>query len=92
MPPLAVWGSTLFMGLAATAFALAVMNRVQQFISSTRATLIYALELVWVGMLGYLAGEQLSLAGWVGCACILLGIVAGEQRLPRFLKKTRKPC
>src|SRR5262245_58595868 len=45
MPPLPVWGSALYMGGVATAFALAVMNRVQQFISSTQATLIYALEL-----------------------------------------------
>jgi len=81
MPPLPVWASALFMGVAATAFALAVMNRVQQFVSSTQVTLIYALELVWVGMLGYLAGEQLSLYGWIGCACILLGMVAGELRM-----------
>ncbi|MGH2493497.1 MAG: DMT family transporter [Ktedonobacteraceae bacterium] len=86
MPPLPVWGSALFMGVAATAFALAVMNRVQQFVSSTQATLIYALELVWVGMLGYLAGDQLSLFGWIGCGCILLGMIAGELRLSRLLK------
>lgn len=89
LPALPVWGSALFMGLAATAFALAVMNRVQQFVSSTQATLIYALELVWVGMLGYLTGEQLSLAGWVGCGCILLGIVAGELRLMKFADRKR---
>lgn len=87
MPPLPVWGSALYMGVAATAFALAVMNRVQQFISSTQATLIYALELVWVGILGCLVGEQLSIFGWIGCACILLGMVAGELRLPRLLRK-----
>ena len=87
MPPLLVWGSALFMGLAATAFALAVVNRVQQFVSSTQATLIYALELVWVGMLGYVAGEQLSLYGWIGCGCILLGMVAGDLRLSRFFSK-----
>lgn len=87
MPPLPVWGSALYMGVAATAFALAVMNRVQQFISSTQATLIYALELVWVGLLGSLVGEQLSFFGWIGCACILLGMVAGELRLPRHFRK-----
>lgn len=87
MPPLPVWGSALYMGVAATAFALAVMNRVQQFISSTQATLIYALELVWVGVLGCLVGEQLSLFGWVGCACILLGIVAGELGVTRLFHR-----
>jgi drug/metabolite transporter (DMT)-like permease len=86
LPPLPVWGSALFMGVAATAFALAVMNRVQQFVSSTRATLIYALELVWVGLLGSLAGEQLSLFAWIGCGCIVLGMITGELRLSWMMK------
>ena len=89
LPPLPVWGSALFMGVAATAFALAVMNRVQQFVSSTHATLIYALELVWVGMLGYLAGEQLSLFAWIGCGCILLGMIAGDLPLSWIMKKIK---
>jgi len=90
LPPLPVWGSALFMGVAATAFALAVMNRVQQFVSSTQATLIYALELVWVGMLGSLAGEQLSLFAWIGCGCILLGMITGELRLSWLMKKINR--
>ncbi len=89
LPPLPVWGSALFMGVAATAFALAVMNRVQQFVSSTHATLIYALELVWVGMLGYAAGEQLSLFAWIGCASIFLGIITSELPLAEMLKKLK---
>jgi drug/metabolite transporter (DMT)-like permease len=89
LPPLPVWGSALFMGVAATAFALATMNRVQQFVSSTQATLIYALEPVWAAMLGYLAGEQLSLFAWIGCGCILLGMITGELRLSRMKKINR---
>ncbi len=89
LPPLPVWGSALFMGVAATAFALAVMNRVQQFVSSTQATLIYALELVWVGLLGSLAGEQLSLFAWMGCGCILLGMITGELPLSWMMKKIK---
>ena len=89
LPPLPVWGSALFMGVAATAFALAVMNRVQQTVSSTQATLIYALELVWVAILGAIAGEQLSLFAWIGCGCILLGMVASELRLAWIMNKIR---
>jgi len=89
LPPLPVWGSALFMGVAATAFALVVMNRVQQFVSSTNATLIYALELVWVGMLGSLAGEQLSLFAWIGCGCIILGTITSELRLAWIMKKIK---
>src|SRR5215471_9240323 len=92
LPPLPVWGSALFMGVAATAFALAVMNRVQQFVSSTQATLIYALELVWVGLLGSLAGEYLSLFAWIGCGCILLGMITGELRLAWIMKKSKGMC
>jgi drug/metabolite transporter (DMT)-like permease len=90
LPPLPVWGSALFMGVVATAFALAVMNRVQQFVSSTQATLIYALELVWVGMLGYLAGEPFSLFAWIGSAFILLGMVAAELPLDWIGKRIKR--
>jgi drug/metabolite transporter (DMT)-like permease len=89
LPPLPVWGSALFMGVAATAFALAVMNRVQQIVSSTQATLIYALELVWVGLLGSLAGEQLSLFAWIGCGCIVLGTITEELPLSWMSKKIK---
>jgi drug/metabolite transporter (DMT)-like permease len=89
LPPLPVWGSALFMGIAATAFALAVMNKVQQFVSSTHATLIYALELVWVGMLGYAVGEQLSIFAWIGCASIFLGIFTSELPLVEMLNKLK---
>lgn len=89
LPPLPVWGSALFMGVVATAFALAVMNRVQQFVSSTHATLIYALELVWVGLLGSLAGEHLSLFTWMGSGCIVLGMITSELRLARMIKKLK---
>lgn len=79
-PPLPVWGAALFLGLIATAFALVVMNRVQQFTSSTRATLIYALEPVFAGIFGYLAGETLSIPAWIGCGLILAGMVSAELR------------
>src|SRR6266851_2003283 len=92
LPPLPVWGSALFLGVAATAFALAVMNRVQQSVSSTHATLIYALELVWVGMLGSLAGEHLSLFAWIGCGCILLGMITSGLRLAWIMKKSKGMC
>jgi drug/metabolite transporter (DMT)-like permease len=88
-PPLPVWGSALFMGALATAFALAVQNRVQQFVSSTQATLIYALELVWVGLLGSLAGEHLSLFTWMGSGCIVLGMITGELRLAWMIKRIK---
>ncbi len=84
-PPFAVWGSALFLGVVATAFCLAVMNRVQQFVSSTEAAMFYALELVWVSVLGHFAGDNLSLLGWIGCGSMLSSMVVGELRFSRIM-------
>ena len=81
VPPLPVWGAVLFMGVVDIAFCLLVMNRVQQFISSNRATLVYALEPAWAGLFGYLAGQNLSTPAWIGCACIFLGMIVGVVRI-----------
>jgi drug/metabolite transporter (DMT)-like permease len=87
LPPGTAWLAIIFMGIVATAFTFAVMNRVQQFTSSTRAALIYSLEPVFAGIFGYLAGESLSLPAWVGCGLIFLGMISGEVR---FGKNRRK--
>lgn len=89
LPPLPVWGAVLFMGVADVAFTLLSMNWVQQFVSGTRATLVYALEPMWAALIGYLlAGDVLSVPAWLGCGCILLGMIVGVIRVP-FLKKKR---
>ncbi len=83
LPTNEVWLAALFMGVVATAFTFAVMNRVQQFTTSTRAALIYALEPVFAGMFGYLAAESLSLPAWIGCGLIFGGMVSSELKLKR---------
>lgn len=80
LPGTEVWLAVLFMGLVATAFTLTIMNRVQQFTSSTRAALIYALEPVFAGIFGYFAGESLTIAAWMGCLLIFGGMVASEVK------------
>jgi len=87
-PPFAVWGSALFLGVVATAFCLAVMNWVQQFVTSTEAAMFYALELVWVSVLGHFAGDNLSFLGWIGCASMLSSMLVGELRLSRIMEST----
>jgi len=84
-PPFTVWASALFLGVVATAFSLAVMNWVQQFVSSTKAAMFYALELVWVSIFGHFAGDNLSLLGWIGCASMLSSMVVGELRLSMIM-------
>ncbi len=87
-PSLPVWGSALFMGLIATSFCLLLMNWVQRFVSSTQATLLYALEPAWAGVFGYFAGELFTRQSAFGCALIFLGMIVGVVRLPRG-KRTR---
>ena len=86
MPALPVWGAVMFMGVADVAFTLLAINWVQQYVSSTRAALIYALEPMWAALAGVLlAGDVLSLPAWIGCGLILLGMIVGVLRfsLPR---------
>lgn len=80
LPPGSAWPAIIFMGVVATAFTFATMNRVQQFTTSTRAALIYSLEPVFAGMFGYLAGEALSLPAWIGCALIFIGMISSEVK------------
>lgn len=87
MPPGEVWLAALFMGVVATAFTFAIMNRVQQFTSSTRAALIYALEPVFAGMFGYFANEVLTTPALIGCALIFGGMIAAEIKFKRGKSK-----
>ena len=67
------------LGLGAATSAIRVgMNWAQQAVSPTRATLIYALEPVWAGLIGSLAGESLTPLNLVGAALIVLGVLTSE--------------
>lgn len=76
-----VWGGVLFMALMDTALTVTIMNWVQQYVSGTRAALIYALEPAWAGLFGFLAGESLSLLALIGCICIFSAMIIGKVRL-----------
>lgn len=82
LPSLPVWIAIIFMGIVDIAFTFLMMNYIQQYVSSTRATLIYALEPVWAAFFGFvLAGDILSIPAWFGCGCILLGMIIGIIRV-----------
>lgn len=59
-----------------------VMNWAQKTVSPTRATLIYAGEPVWAGLVGRLAGDVLPMRALLGGALVILGVLASEVRLP----------
>lgn len=79
VPSWSFWIAVVLLGTIDVAFTLLVMNRVQQFMGGTKAALIYALEPVWAALTGLLlAGDVLSVPAWIGCACILAGMIVGR--------------
>jgi drug/metabolite transporter (DMT)-like permease len=91
LPPLAAWIPVLLLGTLNMAFTLSAMNWVQQYVSSTRATLIYALEPVWAALFGLLlAGDILSLTAWFGCLSIFGGMVIGRLDTLRWPRRRRR--
>lgn len=81
-------GISLGMGVLATALALAAMNWAQQTIPAAKATLIYAMEPVWAGMIGIAIGERIPPAAMAGAGLIVLGMVLSEIRLPWYRRRS----
>ena len=68
---------------AASALIQVTMNWAQRSVSPVRATVIYAGEPVWAGIVGRLAGERLPAAALLGGALIVCGVSVSELRLRR---------
>lgn len=66
---------------AASALIQAVMNWAQRTVSPTRATVIYAGEPVFAGILGRIAGERLPPGAFLGAALIVAGVIVSEIKL-----------
>ncbi|WP_102829893.1 DMT family transporter [Bartonella bovis] len=76
----------LSLALMSTVIQL-TMNWAQRSVSPTRATLIYAGEPVWAGIVGRLAGERLSISALLGGLLIIIGIVIAELQPTQWRKK-----
>lgn len=63
---------------AASAAIQYVMNWAQRQVSATKATLIYAGEPVWAGLIGLLAGEHIPTLAGVGAAMIIFASLISE--------------
>lgn len=79
-------GSAVGLGLASAGIQLA-MNWAQKTVSPTRATLIYAGEPVWAGIVGRLYGEILPAAALIGAALIVAGVIVSELKPPRWFRR-----
>jgi drug/metabolite transporter (DMT)-like permease len=58
-----------------------VMNWAQRTVSPTRATVIYAGEPVWAGIIGRIAGERLPATALIGGLLIVVGVIVSELRI-----------
>jgi Permeases of the drug/metabolite transporter (DMT) superfamily len=78
-----VWvAAAVGLGVASALIQL-TMNWAQRRVSATRATVIYAAEPVWAGVVGRIAGERLPVLALVGGAFIVLGVLLSELRFTR---------
>lgn len=79
-PPAFSWVwviAALALGAASCLIQL-TMNWAQRSVSPTRATIIYAGEPVWAGIVGRIAGERLPAIAILGAAFIVAGAVVSE--------------
>ncbi|PJG47481.1 EamA family transporter [Sphingobium sp. LB126] len=63
-----------------TALIQLVMNWAQQSVSATRATLIYAGEPVWAGIIGWIAGDRLPAIALLGGILVVAAVIVSEIR------------
>jgi drug/metabolite transporter (DMT)-like permease len=63
---------------AASCLIQVTMNWAQQSVSPTRATVIYAGEPVWGGVVGRLAGDRLPGLAIIGAALVVAGVLVSE--------------
>lgn len=71
---------------AASCLIQLTMNWAQRAVSPTRATIIYAGEPVWGGLVGRLAGDRLPGLALLGAALIITGTLVSELK-PRLQRK-----
>ncbi|MBF7693880.1 DMT family transporter [Acinetobacter pollinis] len=83
---------TLFIIIIAIGLASALiqftMNWAQQFVDPSRATVIYAGEPVWAGIIGRIAGERLSEYAIFGSVLVIIGVLLSELK-PSFFKRKK---
>lgn len=77
------WAAAAALGIFGSAFAIGAMNWAQQTVTATRATIIYAMEPVWAGVFGAMAGEAMTRGTLIGSAMIVGGILVSELKFGR---------
>ncbi|MDR0205178.1 MAG: DMT family transporter [Delftia acidovorans] len=78
-----VWLSAAVAMACASILIQLTMNWAQKSLSPTRATVIYASEPVWAGIVGRMAGDRLPGLAILGAALIVGGVLVSELKWTR---------
>jgi drug/metabolite transporter (DMT)-like permease len=73
-----VWLAVLYLGVMASAVAFFLQTWAQRRVGPTRSALLLMLEPVFAAVLNVGLGRALGVRGYVGGACILVGVLAVE--------------
>jgi len=83
-----VWAALLVTGVFAGALGYLVATWVQARTTAARAALVFTLEAPFAALAGVLlADEVLGVAGWLGCAVLMAGIVVAEPAAAATLRR-----
>ena len=70
----------IYLGMFGTVFTFLMQTSMQRFTTAARTALIFAMEPVFAALFAFLiAGETLTLLGWVGGLLIVLGMIVSEM-------------
>ncbi len=73
------WEVLVYLGLFGTVFTFLMQTAMQRFTTTARTALIFAMEPVFAALFAYLvAGESLTLTGWLGGLLIVVGMISAE--------------
>jgi drug/metabolite transporter (DMT)-like permease len=78
--PASAWWAAIYTGVVVSAIAFGLQVWGQRQVTASRTALVLMLEPVFAAILGYVDGERLGIAGAVGAALILAGILVSEWR------------
>lgn len=75
-------GAVVYMAILATALALVIENKAQEFTTPSRTAIIFSMEPVFATIFAYFyLGEVISTSGYWGGFLIVLGMIIAEIKL-----------
>jgi len=81
----------IYLGLFGTVYTFLMQTAMQRFTATTRTALIFSMEPVFAALFAFLiAGERLSLSGWIGGLLIVLGMISAEISLTGLFNRNKK--